>query len=94
MALSWAAPASDGGTPVTSYRVYDSTVYGSAPGTPVESSTGAQRHRHHLANGTTYYFLITAVNNARQSPASTQATTRPDLTKVEQQYRPCRLRRR
>ena len=84
VALSWAAPASDGGAPVTSYRVYDSTVAGFTPGTPVESSTGTSATVTGLANGTTYYFLITAINDAGQSPASTQASARPDLTKVKQ----------
>ncbi len=38
--LSWTAPASDGGVPVTSYRVYDSTTSGFALGAPVQSPAG------------------------------------------------------
>ena len=75
VALSWAAPASDGGAPVTSYRVYDSTVAGFTPGTPVKSSTGTSATVTGLANGTTYYFPDNRHQRRRaKPPASTQAS--------------------
>jgi len=59
--LEWGAPASDGGAPVTAYRV----VYGTSPGSlpsamdigPVATATVGG-----LDNGVTYYFMLTAIN--------------------------------
>jgi predicted phage tail protein len=83
VSLSWTAPASDGGAPLTSYDIYDSTTSGFTPGTLAETSAGTSTTVTGLANGTTYYFLVTAVNQAGQGPASAQASARPDKTIVK-----------
>ena len=56
--LSWAAPASDGGSPVSGYNVYQGTSAGGETGTPVNSSpvTATSYTVTGLVNGTTYYF--------------------------------------
>jgi plastocyanin/N-acetylneuraminic acid mutarotase len=72
-AVSWLAPSSDGGSPVSSYTVTSNqggvtkTVPGSTTGTTL---TG-------LVNGTTYTFTVTATNAAGTSggsPSSNAAT--------------------
>jgi titin len=78
--VNWTAPASDGGSPITSYVV---TPYiGATAQTPVTSSgTGTSKVITGLTNGTTYTFKVAAVNavgTGAQSAASaaiTAATT-------------------
>ncbi len=74
--LGWQAPAYDGGSPVTGYRVYRGTSPGgdsflTALG-PVTSfaDTG-------LVNGTTYYYKVSAVNAIGEGALSTEATATP-----------------
>ena len=74
--VSWTAPA---GT-VTSYNVYYGTATGVTTGTGTKvtgavsggSITG-------LTNGTTYYFIVTAVNGGGESAASAEIASRPGL---------------
>ena len=65
VSLSWQAPGSDGGAPVTGYRVYQGTSR-----TPVASVTGTSATVPGLSNGTTYSYTVTAVNQAGEGPAS------------------------
>jgi putative cell wall-binding protein len=71
--VSWTAPASDGGTPVTGYTVTASpggksvTVGGSARSATI---TG-------LTNGASYTFAVKAVNAAGSSPAATSTPVTP-----------------
>lgn len=82
--LSWTAPSTDGGSPVTKYRVYRSTTagsYGTKPyaillsGTRIHDDTG-------VANGTTYFYKVTAVNAVGESPASAERPATPDANIV------------
>ena len=77
--LSWAAPASDGGSPVSGYIVYQGTSPGGETGAPVNGSlvTGTSYTVTGLTNGTTYYFKVSAVNAVGQSPPSAEASAVP-----------------
>jgi hypothetical protein len=64
--LSWTAPASDGGSTIIKYEIYEGTSPGGEQATPAatvsflatsDTVTG-------LSNGTLYYFVVTAVNDA------------------------------
>ncbi len=77
--VSWSPPSSDGGAPVSSYRVYRDGQVVRAVTTPATRSfidTG-------LANGTTHAYQVTAVNSAGEGPRSASisvmaGTPRPD----------------
>ena len=77
--LSWAAPASDGGSRVTGYNVYKGTKSGGETG-PVNGSslvTATGYKVTGLVNGTTYYFRVTAVNEAGEGKPSAEAKAVP-----------------
>jgi Fibronectin type III domain len=76
VSLSWAKPATNGGTAVTGYNVYLSTTAGSQ-GTKVASVATTSYTAGGLQNGTTYYFEVTAFNPAGESPASAQVSATP-----------------
>jgi fibronectin type 3 domain-containing protein len=71
VALTWTASAG-----ATSYRVKRSTVNG-GPYTTVGSPTATSYTDPGLTNGTTYYYVVSAVNSAGESPNSAQATAMP-----------------
>lgn len=64
-ALSWTAPVSDGGSPITEYRVYQEGVDAA-----VATSTSLTATVTGLAPGTTARFAVTAVNAVGESPRS------------------------
>ena len=76
VSLTWKAPASDGGAPITSYDVYEGTSQ-NISGEPVASPAGTSVTVKNLADGTTYYFKVTAVNKVGQGPASGAASATP-----------------
>jgi fibronectin type 3 domain-containing protein len=76
VSLSWSAPSVTGGSPVTGYNVYMSTVPGSG-GAKIASVRATKYTATGLTNGTTYYFEVTAVNAAGEGPASTQVSATP-----------------
>ena len=69
--LSWTAPSSDGGLPITGYTV---TVTPAA-GTVAVNGTTAQVSG--LTNGTQYAFTVKATNDAGAGPASGSASATP-----------------
>jgi len=80
--LSWTAPASASGPPA-GYHVYEGTSPGFTLGTPVTSTTGTNATVTGLANGTTYYFVVTAVDaSGTVSAASAEASAEPIATAV------------
>ena len=74
VALTWAAPASNGGSPISGYRI---TPYiGTTAQTPVSTGSTATGHTvTGLSNGTAYRFTVRALNAVGQGPAS--ATSAP-----------------
>jgi predicted phage tail protein len=77
VSLSWTAPASDGGAQITSYDIYEGTTGNVKITAPVASSKGTSVTVKNLANGTTYYFKVAAVNTVGVGPASSAASATP-----------------
>ena len=72
--LSWSAPASNGGSPITGYNIYRSTSPGTetllttvGPGTTTLRDSGTKK-------GTQYYYFVRAVNAIGEGPSSGEAT--------------------
>ena len=67
VAVAWTAPAFNGGLAITGYQVQLATsvggVYSNAAGCPTNSATPSCTATG-LANGTTYYFKVAAINGA------------------------------
>jgi predicted phage tail protein len=67
--VSWSAPATDGGSPITGYVV---TPYlGAVPQTPVTVGLVTTASFSGLTNGSTYTFTVSAVNAVGTGPAAT-----------------------
>jgi fibronectin type 3 domain-containing protein len=78
--LSWSAPASTGGSPVTGYRIYVGTTPAFGGTLPRMTSAGTSATVRQLPDGTTYYFAVAAVNAhgaGAMSPVATATTTAP-----------------
>ena len=75
--LTWTPPASNGGSPVTSYKVYQGTTANFTAKDPVTTVTGTSVPLTHLVNGTTYYFRVTAVNKVGEGQASSEVPATP-----------------
>jgi fibronectin type 3 domain-containing protein len=76
--LSWTAPASDGGAGITGYVIYQGTSPGGESASPAASSKSTGATITKLTNGTTYYFKVAAVNEAKeQGKDSGEATATP-----------------
>ncbi|MBI4392802.1 MAG: S8 family serine peptidase [Euryarchaeota archaeon] len=72
--LSWQAPVDDGGTPITGYRVYRGSASGQE--TFIEELPVVFSYADGgLENGTTYYYVIRAVNALRESSPSNEVNT-------------------
>jgi subtilisin family serine protease/fibronectin type 3 domain-containing protein len=69
--LSWTAPASDGGSPITAYTAT------AAPGGATCSTIGLGCTVTGLTNGTTYSFTVSATNAVGTGPASSAASATP-----------------
>ena len=77
--LAWDPPASDGGSPVTGYDVYQGTSPGGETGTPVNGSliTSTSYTVPGLTNGSTYYFTVKAVNAQGPGAATGEVLATP-----------------
>jgi glycoprotein endo-alpha-1,2-mannosidase len=72
--VSWAAPSG----PVRSYNVYRATTPGGEGSTPVAAGVWNTAFTDTgLTNGTTYYYVVTAVNGAGPSSLSNEAAATP-----------------
>ena len=69
VALSWTAPASDGGSSITGYEIWRGTTSGAAS---LLTTVGLVTSYTDLAvtNGTTYYYQVAAVNAVDTGPGS------------------------
>ena len=76
--LSWLLPNSNGGSTITSYNIYISTVGGSSFSlvTSVSASTLSYNDTG-LINGQIYYFKVTANNTAGMGPYSLEVSATP-----------------
>ena len=85
----WTAPASDGGSPVTGYKIYLATTPGAQQSTAIGTAKEADATVTHLVNGTTYYFMVAAVNAAgHESPLSTEVSAEPVRLATQVKVRP------
>ena len=81
VSLSWSAPSSNGGSPITGYNVYRSTTPGGEGSTPLKTNvTGTSFTDTDLTNGTKYYYTVAAVNAVGTSPQSNEANATPQAT--------------
>src|SRR5215472_11566400 len=72
--LTWSPVSS-----ATSYNIYWSNTSGvtSSNGTAMSGLTSTQYTHASLTNGLNYYYVVTAVNSAGESAASSQASAKP-----------------
>ena len=68
VALSWSAPASDGNSPITGYKVYRNGALAATLGVVLSYTDSG------LAQGQTYAYKVTAVNAKGESAFSNEAT--------------------
>ena len=73
--LSWSAPASNGGSPITGYNIYRGTFSGGETPTPLASVGNVTSFKDtSTTRGQTYYYIVKAVNAVGESPASNEAS--------------------
>ena len=86
--LSWSAPANDGGTAVTGYRIEHTLDGGSNWSDLVTDtdSTGTSYSDTGLPAGATRYYRVSAINAAGASDASNVARASADLAEFEVPY--------
>lgn len=70
--VTWNAPADDGGSPITGYRVTASPSTGVSI---VQNGTDTSAQVSGLTAGTSYIFSVVAINAAGSSPAAASAST-------------------
>ena len=76
VALTWTAPVSDGGSPITGYEVWRGTTSGTTSlVTPVGLTTTYTDTT--VTNGTTYYYRVAAVNAVDTGPGSNERSATP-----------------
>ena len=76
MALTWSAPASDGGSPISGYQIWRGTSSG---GESLLTTVGVTTSYTDstVSNGTTYYYQVAAVNAVGPGPGSNERSATP-----------------
>jgi hypothetical protein len=80
--LTWTAPSSDGGAPITSYTIYRATTTDQYIQIATVSNTATNYLDLTVTSGQTYYYTITASNAAGESDNSNVATATPTAPKT------------
>ncbi|MCA1713172.1 MAG: fibronectin type III domain-containing protein [Actinobacteria bacterium] len=74
ISLAWSAPASDGGSAVTSYTVYRRTSSTTAQAVAQVPASTLSYKDSNVTSGTAYTYYVTAANSVGVSPPSNEAT--------------------
>src|SRR5439155_3285683 len=69
--LSWQAPSSNGGSPITNYKIYRSTSSGTETLLTTTGNVTTYTNTG-LVNGVTYYYKVSAVNSIGSSALSNE----------------------
>jgi fibronectin type 3 domain-containing protein len=75
VSLTWTAPTTDGGSPVTGYRVLRGTSSGAESATPIGTSATTSYTDTSAVPGIAYFYEVVAVNAAGYSAASDEASS-------------------
>ena len=86
VSLSWSAPSSNGGSPITAYNIYRGTSSGGEGPTPIGTVNGTTLSFTDptAVNGTTYDYTVAAVNAVGTSAPSNEASATPQATAPSQ----------
>src|SRR5437870_6288979 len=76
VSLTWSPPSSNGGSPITNYRVYRGNISG---GETLLTTLGVATSYSDttVTNGVTYYYEVSALNNVGEGPRSSEASATP-----------------
>ena len=72
--LTWTAPANNGGSAITSYSIYRGTAAGSESTMAIGTSATTTYSDSTVVTGSTYYYVVKAINSVGGSPASNEAS--------------------
>ncbi|MEX6689501.1 fibronectin type III domain-containing protein [Danxiaibacter flavus] len=70
--LNWSAPLSNGNATITNYKIYRGNASGSGTLLTTVGGSTLTYTDPNLTNGTNYYYTVTAVNSAAESPKSNE----------------------